>query len=184
MDRLVTYLVAYAILLSTGLIVLRYLARRDYRKVGNLTMITALMQVAVWFMYGGFPIIYLPQDWPAVQVKVIFHVLGLALIIIGLGFLLYTIHRLGLLRSLGRGEASLLVKGLYGRTRNPQALACALYVAGFTLLWPSWQALAWALLYPILIHIMIVSEEEHLLNEYGESYVNYCQQVPRYVAIR
>ena len=45
-------------------------------------------------------------------------------------------------------------------------------------------ALAWALLYPILIHTMIITEEEHLLNTHGETYAEFCRKVPRYLAIK
>jgi protein-S-isoprenylcysteine O-methyltransferase Ste14 len=74
--------------------------------------------------------------------------------------------------------------GIYRKSRNPQALACGLYVLGFTVLWPLWYALGWAILYAILIHIMIITEEEHLLRAHGEGYVKYGRDVPRYFSLR
>jgi protein-S-isoprenylcysteine O-methyltransferase Ste14 len=47
------------------------------------------------------------------------------------------------------------------------------------MLWPSWYAVEWAILYFVLIHMMILTEEEHLLNTHGEQYREYCQEVPR-----
>lgn len=184
MSDLTTYIVSYAALLSMGLIVLRPLARRDYLRRGRLSVFTALLQALVWFIYGGFPIFYLTEDWPAVHVNLLVHIIGLTAIIIGLGFLFYAMLWLGLPRSLGRGKKALEQNRLYRKSRNPQALACALYVIGFAMLWPSWHALAWAILYFVLIHVMIVTEEEHLLRAHGEQYANYCQEVPRYLTVR
>jgi protein-S-isoprenylcysteine O-methyltransferase Ste14 len=107
----------------------------------------------------------------------------MAAIILGLGFLFYGMVVLGLLPSIGRGRKGLTQSGIYRNTRNPQALACGLYVVGFTVLWPSWYAVGWAILNAILIHTMIITEEEHLLRAYGEGYAKYCRDVPRYFSL-
>ena len=113
------------------------LAIADYQSLGRLSVHTAIIQALVWIIYGSFPILYLPEDWPAVHVNLLIYVIGLAALIIGLGFLLYAVFWLGLPRSLGRGKKALEQKVFYGKTRNPQALACVLYVIGFAVLWPS-----------------------------------------------
>lgn len=177
---LLFYLLAYAALLSFGLIVLRLFVRRDYLKRGRLSAVVATLQALLWFVYGGFPTMYLADDWPAVHVSPPVHVAGLALIVVGLSFLLVGIARLGLPRSLGCGGKQLEQTGLYRRTRNPQALACGLYVLGFSILWPSWYAAGWAILFVVLIHVMIITEEEHLRRVHGEPYRHYQQEVPRY----
>lgn len=143
----------------------------------------SVLQAVLFFTYGGFPYLYLPKDWPAVHVFPIVHILGITFIIIGLAGLFYGMIKLGIFRSVGRGEKKLQRTGIYRRTRNPQALACGLYVIGFALLWPSWQALAWAMLYFVFIHMMIIIEEEHLLHIYGKKYQEYCQEVPRYLGL-
>jgi len=96
-----------------------------------------------------------------------------------LAVLLYGMVRLGMLRSVGRGDGKLEQSGLYAISRNPQALACGLYVAGFVLLWPSWYAAGWAILFFILIHAMIRTEEEHLLETHGQKYLDYLRRAPR-----
>jgi protein-S-isoprenylcysteine O-methyltransferase Ste14 len=178
------YLLAYALLLIAGLIILRLVVRRDYSRHGRLSIVVAILQAALFFAYGGFPYLYLPTDWPAVHVNRVVHIIGLTAIIIGLGFLFYGMGKLGVRRSIGLGKKGLARTGIYRRSRNPQALACGLYVAGFTLLWPSWYALGWALLYLVLIHAMIVTEEEHLHHSNGQQYADYCRAVPRYFSHR
>lgn len=178
------YLLAYAGLLAYGITFLRIGVRRDYARRGRLSVVVAILQALLFFIYGGFPYLYLPDDWPAVHVNPIIHLSGLLFIITGLGFLLYGMIRLGPLKSLGLGKRRLAQTGIYRKTRNPQALACGLYVIGFTMLWPSWYAVGWALLYFVLIHTMIITEEEHLLRIHDEDYSRYCREVPRYFMFR
>jgi protein-S-isoprenylcysteine O-methyltransferase Ste14 len=56
-------------------------------------------------------------------------------------------------------------------------------VIGCAVLWPSWYALGWVVLYGVIGHVMVLTEEEHLRNVYGEEYTVYCKQIPRYVGI-
>jgi protein-S-isoprenylcysteine O-methyltransferase Ste14 len=175
------YLLAYVLLLIAGLGILLVVVRRAYRQQGRLGFLPATLQGALFFVYGGFPALYLEADWPALHGKPVQHVLGLILLFGGLGGLLYGMIHLGLLRSVGGGKPALVQAGLYRYTRNPQALACGGYVLGFAVLWPSWYAAGWAVLYAILIHAMVLTEEEHLQRVHGPAYEAYCQQVPRYV---
>lgn len=181
MSRLSIYLLSYFLLLSSGLFILRYLVRRDYMKHSRLSPLVTFLQALLFFAYGGFPYIYLQKEWPAVSVPLLIHILGILLIFFGLGFLLYGMVRLGVMRSMGRGAPDLEHSGIYGLSRNPQAIACGLYVIGFLMLWPSWYAVGWAFLYFILIHIMVMTEEEHLGKLHGKNYLEYCGKVPRYL---
>jgi protein-S-isoprenylcysteine O-methyltransferase Ste14 len=90
---------------------------------------------------------------------------------------------LGVLRSLGLGTVKLEQSGLYRLSRNPQVLACTLYVIGFVMLWPSWYSVGWLLLYMVMIHRMVLTEEEHLLRTHGKQYELYCERVPRYISL-
>jgi len=184
MGKPAVYILAYALLLVAGLYILRVTVRRGYRKQGRLTPVPCTLQAMLFFAYGGFPILYLQADWPAVHVSPAQHALGLFLLCGGLAILLYGMLILGILRSLGTVRNGLQRSGLYRYTRNPQALACGAYVVGFTLLWPSWYGLGWAVLYAILIHAMVVTEEEHLRRLHGHGYDDYCRQTPRYLGKR
>ena len=178
------YSAALFLLLIAGLVILRIFARRSYRDHGRLTPTIAFIQALLFFVYGGFPTFYLPKTWPDVDAQPWLHGIGLAMLVIGLGFLFSGIFQLSLRSSVGRGAPVLKWRGMYSVSRNPQALACGLYVLGFAILWPSGYAAGWALLYPILIHTMILTEEEHLARLYAQDYLDYCQQVPRYLGRR
>jgi protein-S-isoprenylcysteine O-methyltransferase Ste14 len=41
--------------------------------------------------------------------------------------------------------------------------------------------LGWLTIYSIIAHWMVVTEEEHLSQIFGEEYTTYCTSVPRYV---
>ena len=51
------------------------------------------------------------------------------------------------------------------------------------MLWPSWHMMMSLLLYVVLVHLMVLTEEEHLLARYGNEYLRYCEQVPRYIGV-
>ena len=71
----------------------------------------------------------------------------------------------------------------YHVTRNPQLVGGSLLVIGTVVLWPSWYALGWAVLYGIVAHMMVLTEEEHLRDVFGGEYERYCGRVPRYLGI-
>ena len=184
MNKPAVYLFAYVTMLIAGLFILRVIVRHGYRDQDRLAPVPATLQALIFFCYGGFPILYLPADWPAVHVNLVQQALGLCLLYGGLGTLLYGMSQLGLLRSLGQGKPAMIQSGLYRFTRNPQVLACGAYVVGFTLMWPSWYAVFWACLFAILIHAMVVTEEEHLRRINGHNYDAYCRKAPRYFGLR
>ena len=181
MNEISLYLVSYILLLSLGFIIFRYLVRRDYLSRGKLSPVITFLQALLFFVYGGFPYLYLENDWPAIYGPRFIHITGVLFIYLGLGVILYGMSRIGVLRSMGRGSPHLEQTGLYSRSRNPQAIACGLYVFGFLILWPSWYAAGWAVLYLPLIHLMVLSEEEHLRRIHGQNYLDFCEKVPRYL---
>jgi len=181
MTKLIIYLISYVFVLFFGFIILRYLVPYEYQKFSKLSHLTTIIQALLFFIYGGFPYVYLDNSWPEVSVTQFFHVIGILFIFAGLGSLFYGMVKLGVIRSIGQGRSQLVKSGIYSNTRNPQAIACGVYVIGFFVLWPSWYAAGWVLLYFILIQMMVLSEEKHLSRVYGQEYEMYCKNVPRYL---
>lgn len=183
MGVLKIYLFSLSLLTGVSIIVLRFFVRRDYVQKGRLSMPSAILQALIFFAYGGFPAIYLPNTWPASQVTLFLRVIALTSLFIGLAIMLTGIYQLGLLRSLGLKTGAIKDSSQYRFTRNPQVLGCVLYVIGFVILWPSWFALGWGLSLILILHVMVLTEEEHLRNTCGHIYEQYCQRVPRYLRI-
>jgi protein-S-isoprenylcysteine O-methyltransferase Ste14 len=88
---------------------------------------------------------------------------------------------LGVRQLFGQAVDEIHQAGLYRLTRNPQILAYGVIIVGWGVLWPSGYALGWMLLYGVIAHLMVLTEEEHLRQVGGEAYERYCEQVPRYV---
>ncbi|MFQ6113224.1 MAG: methyltransferase family protein [bacterium] len=88
------------------------------------------------------------------------------------------------LRAIGQKVDVLIQSGPYRYTRNPQIIACSIAVIGSILIWPSWHSVGWVVLFAIIAHIMVLTEEEHLRNVFGDEYEKYCNSVPRYFGLR
>ena len=88
----------------------------------------------------------------------------------------------------GRGTAApydppraLVVQGLYRYVRNPMYVSAILIVVGIDL-WTSAASLfGYALLLAVSYHIFVrYYEEPHLQRVFGQSYAEYCANVPRW----
>jgi protein-S-isoprenylcysteine O-methyltransferase Ste14 len=110
--------------------------------------------------------------------------LGILLMVIGL---IVTVAAMDLFRTfsrwVGNSTPGLQTKGLYRYSRNPQFVGYGLFILGFFIVW--WNSLAWLglLAYAALAYAVTLVEEEHLIRTYGNSYREYCQQVPRYLGL-
>jgi protein-S-isoprenylcysteine O-methyltransferase Ste14 len=80
------------------------------------------------------------------------------------------IASLGLQRFLGLGSRRLRQSGIYRVGRNPQIVGFFLAVVGFAVMWPSWYALGWVILFGAVFHMMVLTEEEYLLHMHAEEY--------------
>ena len=186
--KTVIYFSAAALLIALAFIVFRVIVRRDYRRKGKATLLSSLLELLVMGLYVGFPYLYNPPQWVLfwsrqVPVSEPLRIVGVVCIVIGLVSTFGTMFWFGLRRAFGLQVKGLIQSGLYRVTRNPQLVGFGLVVLGCVVLWPSWYALGWAALYGIVVHPMVVTEEEHLLAVFGEEYARYCQRVPRYVGL-
>lgn len=175
-----TYLISAALLLAGAAVVFRVFVRRDYQQRSRLTPVSIFLETLVFFCHGLITLTYLPSDWPAFHASRLHAAIGSVPVVVGLAVVVAGMARVGLANAFGQSEG-LEQAGLYRWTRNPQIVGYGLFVVGIALLWPSWYALGWALLYVPLAHMMVVTEEEHLRNVFGEAYTRYCERVPRYL---
>jgi protein-S-isoprenylcysteine O-methyltransferase Ste14 len=73
-----------------------------------------------------------------------------------------------------------VTSGLYRISRHPQQLAVSVSFLGISIAIGSWTAFALMILGVIGGHSKILAEEEACLEQYGESYKNYMERIPRY----
>ncbi len=91
--------------------------------------------------------------------------------------------------SFGRGTPApvdsprkLVVRGLYRYTRNPMYLGVLTVILGWALLFRSGTLLLYALLVGAGFHLVVVLyEERHLRQGFGEEYDAYCRRVGRWL---
>lgn len=187
--RVMVYFISVFLLIVIALAIFRIFVRRDYQRKGQLTPVSGFLELLIWGLYMSFPYIYNPVEWVCfwsrnVPVSAPVRVAGLICIAVGLASAFGTMIWFGLRRAFGLQVNELTQRGPYRLTRNPQLVGGSLLVIGTVVLWPSWYALGWAALYSVVGHLMVVTEEEHLREVYGEEYERYCEQVPRYLGLR
>ena len=77
-----------------------------------------------------------------------------------------------------------ITKGLYSVSRHPQALMLLVAGVGISLAIGSWIALLLLVTASLFGRSRILAEERALLEQYGDSYRDYVERVPRYLLIK
>ncbi len=166
--------------------VFRVVVRHDYLHRGSLSFSATALEFLVFALHANLPYLYLHTPWPLFpplpnnQLQII---PGSVLVAVGLLTTLVFMARLGYQTTLGSHPDQLQQSGPYRFTRNPQLLSYGLMLVGCVVLYPSWQAVAWLLLYGAIAWMMVQTEEEHLLNLFGEEFEEYCRQTPRFLRL-
>jgi protein-S-isoprenylcysteine O-methyltransferase Ste14 len=73
-----------------------------------------------------------------------------------------------------------VTRGLYKVSRHPQQLTASVSFLGIGIAIGSWVAFICMILGVILAHNKILAEEKACLEQYGASYKNYMERIPRY----
>jgi len=172
------FLIISLLLLAAAYMVFRLLVRRDYLLHGRLTMISSSLQLLIFAGLMCFPYLFNPPEWPwswmlAGPTSPEQQILGLILILLGFLIAFGTMGWFGIRRAFGVQTQGLVCDGPYRMTRNPQILGGYLLVIGVTVQWPSWYSVVWIVLYGLIGHWMIITEEEHLQAIFQEEYVRY-----------
>ena len=175
------YLFFAFLLLAGAVFIFRVAVRRDYRKYGRLKPLSSFLELLIISLWVTFAYSYRTADWPATHVGPIVGIVGWTLFVGGMVTAFTVMAWFGLARAFGLESNELKQTGAYGLSRNPQAVAFLIAMIGHTMLWPSWTNLGSVLLLAIILHIMIVTEEEHLGGVFGDEYRRYCERVPRYL---
>ena len=100
------------------------------------------------------------------------------------GMIIYALGFIGMVISLVNYRNTPLdqpvTRGLYRISRNPQWVTVTLAFAGICLTIGSWIALLSLGVTVVLGHFRILAEEKACLDQYGASFQQYMEQVPRY----
>lgn len=111
-----------------------------------------------------------------------FFVGGLA-IVFGFSFAIWGMMTLSTHQSLGL-KGKFRIEGPYQYSRNPQYVGFILLYVGFILITYSLLGLIAEIIVASVFVILPFSEEPWLKKQYGEDYMEYCRQVPRFIGFR
>lgn len=175
------YFVAAALVLAIIVVVFCVIVPLSYRRRGRLSWPASASQYLAILAWVALGCLNLPRGWPAVRVGAVQEAIGWILFVGGWALVLAALLRLGVRRSHGLEVAGLRQTGLYGLSRNPQAVAFLIAMAGYLILWPTWRNVGVVAVVAALSHLMIRAEEAHLREVFGPEYGRYSQRVPRYV---
>ncbi len=149
-------------------------------KLGVFTLLVPCT-FALWLPRYLYPTVYaapIQWGWRAA--------LGVAMIALGIaGFLWCALD----FAFVGRGTPApidppkvLVVRGLYRYVRNPMYLSVAMVLGGESLLLQSWLLARYlAYCFAIIFAVVLVYEEPVLRGKFGDSYRQYCRDVPRWI---
>jgi len=175
---------ASALVLLLGYVVFRGVVRRDYERYGRLKAGAVFLEFIVFAVHANLSYIFLPVTWPELPrlpENLYQLVVGVGVLLIGIMLTLWAMAGLGFKHACGQPPEKLHLTGFYRWSRNPQLVFYALALLGFLVLWPAPLGVVWFLVYVVIAHWMVRSEEEHLADVYGVDYECYCEQVPRYL---
>ena len=187
MEGIITIASAVLFLLF-AYIVFRRIVRREYREKGRLGPWASFAQFLVFAGYFAFPYLFNPPHWPWFwqlndESTQLFQIAGIILIILGMAIAFGTMIWFGIRRAFGLHVEGIIQQGPYKFSRNPQMLGGYLLVLGVFLQWPSAYMVGWVLMFALIGHWMIITEEEQLARAFGQEYESYCQEVPRYLRL-
>lgn len=81
-------------------------------------------------------------------------------------------------------KTELIVNGNFIFSRNPYFLSYDLMFLGIFLVFPFSLYMIIYILFLIVVHLMIIDEEKHLLEQHGANYQKYRNSVNRYFSLR
>jgi len=178
------YWIGIIITLLAAYLVFRVAVRRDYLNRGSLSTFSTILEFVIFALHANLIYLHLSVPWPqlppAPENPVQLY-LGSAVSILGLLATLAIMAHLGFSTTMGQQPEGVRQTGPYRWTRNPQLLTYGVLLLGFGIMYPSIQIAAWILLFAAIGHLMVLTEEEHLLNQFGDEYLEYCNLVPRYL---
>ena len=180
------YFLFSSLLLAFSYLVFRILVRREYASRGRLSPLGSGAQMLLFMGFFSFPYLFNPPEWALPWIRypnqpAWLFIAGLLCICLGMALAFGIMSWFGIGVAFGVKTEGLRTAGPYRISRNPQVVGGSLMVLGPALQRPSLYYLGWICLYAIIIHWMILTEEEHLERVFGQEYQEYCRKVPRYL---
>jgi len=181
------FIISSLLIILLGYFVFRVIVRREYKNKGKLSWIGSGSEFVIFALHFNFCYSFLNVSWPwwpDMPENELQKIIGISLFSIGLILTILSMGFLGFKKACGMNTDGLRNTGIYSYSRNPQLVFFTVVVLSFAVLWLSWYAVVWFILYLFIAYWMVKTEEEHLSEVYGELYKKYCKEVPRYLIFK
>ena len=161
---------------------------RVLRHIASIAALPGLVTIVVPVVLVDAAGLLQPAHWPF-PLDLISALIGLIFVGLGLWLLAATIQ---LFANEGEGTLApwdpprrLVVKGVYARVRNPMISGACCVLLGEALLTESAPVFGWFVFFVLLNLVYIPRREEPaLVRRFGDDYVEYRQNVPRWIPRR
>jgi protein-S-isoprenylcysteine O-methyltransferase Ste14 len=181
------YLISMGLTVLLGYVVFRVKVRRDYQRQQDLSLAATLLEFLIFAVHANVSYVFLDTPWPyfpPLPQNTLQAAAGIVLAVLGLVLTLMGMRSLSFGKTVGQQQTTALHRaGFYRYSRNPQLVTYGVMLVGCTILWPSWYAVGWLLVYGAIAHMMVKTEEEHLARVFGEEYAAYSEEVPRFFGL-
>lgn len=78
-------------------------------------------------------------------------------------------------------QTKLITTGIYQYSRNPAFVGFDCMFVGLFLMYPNLLTLMISVANILAIHHLVLQEEKHLRSVFGDDYIQYCSNTPRYI---
>jgi protein-S-isoprenylcysteine O-methyltransferase Ste14 len=181
---LIKQLVVTFLLVIVTLFVFRIIVKKEFQNKGRLTAISTFFQLLIFFLHGLSSYVYINTKGNQTIGDNFLENIGIIFMVIGGLVTLIGMINLGIRNTFGIIEEGLNRTGFYKYSRNPQIVFYILFITGYALIYPGWSALLWIGTLLFMCHVMVFTEEEHLLRTFNNEYKEYCVRTPRYIGIQ
>lgn len=155
---------------------LSILDKESLKRAAYFAPLIGKEKVAYWFYQLSNIMIFLYLCFLKIKTDQYWFYVGV--LIYGLGLLLCFISVWNFAKPMENG---INLKGLYRFSRNPMYVAYFIYFFGCVLLTQSLLLFVILIIFQISAHWIILSEERWCVNRFGKEYINYMNNVRRYI---
>jgi protein-S-isoprenylcysteine O-methyltransferase Ste14 len=181
---LVKQLAVTLLLVIAILVVFRIFVKRGYQNKSRLTPLTIFLQLLIFFLHGLSSYVYINTKGNKIIGDNFLEIIGITFMVIGGLFTLVSMINLGIKKTFGVKSKALKQTGFYKYSRNPQIVLYILFITGYALIYPDWLVLLWIGTLLFMCHVMVITEEDHLLRTFKDDYKEYCEYTPRYIGLK
>ena len=149
--------------------VMKKLGNVSYDKTGEKVLSSSMILFLFAFIYSVFLPLKLGSAWLYVGIAI--YALGLVMFIVAIVNIATTPH----------GQP--FTTGLYRYSRHPMTFWANLMHIGISISTASWVFVLFSIVYAILWHVIVITEERGCLEKYGDAYREYLKSTPRWIGI-